>query len=140
VTLQHLCVWKDVRRSAAMSITWSLQLLRWADGHGLMGIGRPFQCLLADFVRLRQALILALDFSSGPLTNFYTLRQERRTLLQRSASLHRQSTHPIAITHCKLRLAVMLDSFRLRSLTSRRETFFKQARQAFITKTLYVLV
>ena len=29
-----------------------------------------FQCLLANFVRLRQVLILALDFSSGPLTNF----------------------------------------------------------------------
>src|SRR5277367_4090691 len=49
-----------------MSITWSLQLLRWADGY----IGRLFQCLLANFVRLRQVLILALDFSSGPLTNF----------------------------------------------------------------------
>jgi hypothetical protein len=35
-----------------------------------MGIGRPFQCLLANFVKLRQVLILALDFSSGPLTNF----------------------------------------------------------------------
>ena len=35
-----------------------------------MGIGRLFQCLLANFVRLRQVLILALDFSSGPLTNF----------------------------------------------------------------------
>ena len=31
---------------------------------------RLFQCLLANFVRLRQVLILALDFSSGPLTNF----------------------------------------------------------------------
>jgi len=35
-----------------------------------MGIGRPFQCLLANFVKLRQVLILALDISSGPLTNF----------------------------------------------------------------------
>jgi len=35
-----------------------------------MGIGRPFQCLPANFVKLRQVLILALDFSSGPLTNF----------------------------------------------------------------------
>src|SRR2546423_452052 len=35
-----------------------------------MGIGRLFQCLLANFVGLRQVLILALDFSSGPLTNF----------------------------------------------------------------------
>jgi hypothetical protein len=35
-----------------------------------MGIGRLFQCLLANFVRLRQVLILALDFSSAPLTNF----------------------------------------------------------------------
>jgi hypothetical protein len=35
-----------------------------------MGIGRLFQCLLANLVRLRQVLILALDFSSGPLTNF----------------------------------------------------------------------
>src|SRR5277367_4212307 len=35
-----------------------------------MGIGRPFQCLPANFVKLRQVLILALDLSSGPLTNF----------------------------------------------------------------------
>ena len=35
-----------------------------------MGIGRLFQCLLANFVRLRQVLILAPDFSSGLLTNF----------------------------------------------------------------------
>src|SRR5271155_1665912 len=35
-----------------------------------MGIGRPFRCLPANFVKLRQVLILALDFSSGPLTNF----------------------------------------------------------------------
>ena len=35
----------------------------------MLGIGRPFQCLLAKFVKLRQVLILALDLSSSPLTN-----------------------------------------------------------------------
>jgi hypothetical protein len=34
-----------------------------------MGIGRLFQCLLVNFVGLRQVLILALDFSSGLLMN-----------------------------------------------------------------------
>ena len=52
-----------------------------------MGIGRLLQCLLANFARLRQVLILALDFSSGPPTNFKGALAFREPLIPKDAAV-----------------------------------------------------